>query len=129
MYIPYATSSHEKTGDIINYAQFEEDDLVENGFNAEEYKLISYSIDEFSTDDDPDDGSISTNALEEIWDGSKINLGIKARDARLKIHNPIRQNKNEWKGAWLSVNILGKGLHKVFNSVVNELNNVFPTMG
>ena len=66
LYIPYATSSHEQTGDIINYAQFEEDDLVENGCNAEEYKLISYSIDEFSTDDDPDDGSISTNALEEI---------------------------------------------------------------
>ena len=66
MYIPYTTSPHEKTGDIITYAQFEEDDLVENGCNAEEYKSISYSIDEFSTDDDRDGGYISTNSLEDI---------------------------------------------------------------
>ena len=92
LYIPYATSSHEQTGDIITYAQFEEDDLVKNGCNAEEYESTSYSIDELSTDDDPDGGYISTNSLEDIWDGSKTNLGINAKYARLKIHNPIGKN-------------------------------------
>ena len=29
-YICYATSSHEQTGDIITFAQFEEGNLVEN---------------------------------------------------------------------------------------------------
>ena len=30
LYILYATSSHEQSGDIINLAQFEEGDLLEN---------------------------------------------------------------------------------------------------
>ena len=34
-YILYATSSHEKTGNIITFAQFEEGNLVENEHNAE----------------------------------------------------------------------------------------------
>ena len=51
LYIPYAKSSHEHTGDIITFAQFEDGDLVENGCNAEEDESIPYSIDELSTDD------------------------------------------------------------------------------
>ena len=35
-YIPYATSSHEKTGDNITFSQLEEGSLVENELNAEE---------------------------------------------------------------------------------------------
>ena len=37
LYIMYATSSHEKNGKIITFAQFEEGGLVENEFNEEEY--------------------------------------------------------------------------------------------
>ena len=32
-YIPYATQSHEKNGDIITFAQFEEGVLLENEWN------------------------------------------------------------------------------------------------
>ena len=38
------------------------------------------------------------NALEEIWDGGQIHPGIKARDAKLKIRDHIKQTINEWKG-------------------------------
>ena len=40
LYIPYATSSHEKTGDILTFAHFEEGGLVENERNVEEYESI-----------------------------------------------------------------------------------------
>ena len=33
-YILYATSSHEKIGEIIKFSQFEEKSLVENEHNA-----------------------------------------------------------------------------------------------
>ena len=36
--IPYGTSSNEKTGYIMNFAQFEEGNLVENESNVEEYE-------------------------------------------------------------------------------------------
>ena len=35
-YILYTTSYHEKNGDIITFAQFEEGGFVENKLNAEE---------------------------------------------------------------------------------------------
>ena len=72
LYIPYTTSFYEQTGDIITFAQFEEGDLVENEPNVEEEKPIFDSIDESYTDDESDDGSISTNSLEDIQDGSQI---------------------------------------------------------
>ena len=83
-YIPYATSSHEQTVNNITFAQFEEDNLVENKRNSEEDKSISASIDESFTYNDSDDGSISTNALGEIRDESQIHPKLKARDARLE---------------------------------------------
>ena len=36
LHIPYATSSHEKTSNIITFTQFEEGNLVENERNVEE---------------------------------------------------------------------------------------------
>ena len=38
LYIPYATSSHEQTDEIITFAHFEEGNLVENKRNIEEGK-------------------------------------------------------------------------------------------
>ena len=47
LYIPYATLSHEKTGNIITFAQFGEGGLVENKRNlSEEDESIQSSIDE-----------------------------------------------------------------------------------
>ena len=56
------------------------------------------SIDESYKDYDSDDGSISTNAIKDIQDGSKIHPEINAIDDILKIYDRIKQTKSEWKG-------------------------------
>ena len=66
LYIQYDTSSHEKTGGIITFAQFEEDNLAGNERNAEEEESILASIYELSTDDDYDNIYISMKALKDI---------------------------------------------------------------
>ena len=63
LYILYATSYHEQTGGIINFAQFEEKYLVGKKRNTENDESILASIDESSTDDDYNEGSVSTNTL------------------------------------------------------------------
>ena len=103
--------------------------LAENKCNAEEDESILASIDESSTDHDFDDGSISTNYLEDIWDGIQIHPDINTRDARLKIRDHIKKTKGEWKEEELSEKIMGKGLHKLFKDFVNELKNSLPTLG
>ena len=72
------------------------------------------SIDESYIDDDSDDVSIISNALEEILGGSQIHPELNAIDDRLKIHDCIKQTKNQWKGAELTAKSMGKGLHKFF---------------
>ena len=76
-----------------NFSQFEDRNLVENELNVEEDELISAPIDESSTYDDSDAGSISTNALNCIRDGSKIHPDINTRDVRLKTRYHIKQIK------------------------------------
>ena len=77
------------------------------------------SIDESSTDNESDDRSISTNALEDICYESQINPDITTIDARLKICDGIKETQIEWKVAELSVNSMVKGLHKVYNVAVD----------
>ena len=97
MYIPYATSYHEKTGDIINFTQFEEGGLLENKLNLVEDRSISVSIYESSAADNSAYEYLSTGALKDIWDGSYLHPNINARGVILKIHDHIRQAISEWK--------------------------------
>ena len=53
--IPYAKSSHEQTGDIIAFAQFEEGYLFKNRRNLVEGESISASIDKSSAGNNSDD--------------------------------------------------------------------------
>ena len=93
-YIPYATSSHEQTGNIITFEKFEDGGLVENGRNAAEYISDSASIDDSHTEYDYDDGSISTDNTEDIWGGSQIHPELNARDTILEIRYCIKQLKD-----------------------------------
>ena len=77
------------------------------------------SIYESSTDDESDDGYISTNSPKYIHNGIQIYLDINARDARLKIHDFIIKMQIECKGAELSANSMVKVLHKVYKAVVS----------
>ena len=78
LYTPYATSSHEQTVGIITFAQFEEGNLVEKKCDTEEDESISASIDESYIYNDSDGGSISTDALKDIWYGSQIHPELNA---------------------------------------------------
>ena len=52
--------------------------------NTEEDESISDSIDDSSTEDDSDDGSISTKAIKYMWNGKHIHTDINTRYVRLK---------------------------------------------
>ena len=94
-YVPYATSYHEQTGNIITFSHFEEVDLLENERNSEEEESILDSIDESYTEDESDDGSISTNVLGDIRCVSQIHPELNARDAGFKICHHIIRTKKE----------------------------------
>ena len=61
--------------------------------NVGDDESILASIDEFYIENESDDASINTNALEEIWDVKYIHPGINTRDDRFKIRDQIRQMK------------------------------------
>ena len=81
------------------------------------------SIDKSSVDNNSYYKSINTDNLEDIWDGIYVHPNINEKYSRWKIRDHIRQSKYEWKGAELSAKNTGKGLHKLFKTVVNYLKN------
>ena len=72
------------------------------------------SLDKSSKDDESDDGSLSMNAFDDIWDRSQIHPEISVIDDILKLHDHIKQTQNEWKGAELSVKSISKVSHRLF---------------
>ena len=64
---------------------------------------------------------ISTEMLEDIRDKSHTNPNVNRREARYKIRDRIRQRQSEWKGALKATQSMGKGLHKVFSTVVKDI--------
>ena len=71
--------------------------------------------------DESDHNLISTEMLEDIRDGSQTHPNVNMREARYKIRDCIKQRQSEWKGALKSTRKMGKGLHKVFKTVVKEI--------
>ena len=137
-YIPYATSSKEKTGDVITLTQFEEGNiLTKNRNDAEsgdksdnEYIMTSeHDMDAMNSGDKSDHDLISTEMLEDIRDGSQIHLNINRREASYKIRDCIRQRQSESKGALKATRSMGKGLNKVFSTVVKEFFARIDTFG
>ena len=76
-----------------------------------------------------DDEPMSMEILEDIRDGSKYYLSVNRREARYKICDLIKQIQEKWKGALLSTQKIGKGLHKVLRAAVNEISHVLPFLG
>ena len=92
-YTPYATSSKEQTGDVITFTQFEEGNLIS----------------ETCKDTEIDDESGSESIM------------MSKREARLAIRARIKQKKLQWKGALRATHKMGKGLHRVFSTIVSEI--------
>ena len=53
---------------------------------------------------------ISTETLHDIRDGNQNHPKINKREARMVLHDRIKQNKSEWKGALKATHKMGKGL-------------------
>ena len=67
------------------------------------------------------DDLISTETLHDIRDRNQTHPKIDKREARLKIHDRIKQNKLQWKGALRATHNMGKVLHKVFSTIVKDI--------
>ena len=67
--------------------------------------------------------------LYDICDGSQYHMNVNTREACYKIRDNIKQKQWEWKVALKAVQIMGKGLHKVFNTVVKINFEIFTTFG
>ena len=65
-----------------------------------------------------DDGPMSTEMLEDICDGSQYHLNVNRIEAHYKICDQIKQRQSEWREALKDTQNMGKGLHKVFNTVI-----------
>ena len=73
--------------------------------------------------------NLSMEISEYIRDDSQYHPSINRREARYKIRDRIEQSQAEWKREFLSTRNMGKGLHKVFKSVVNKILQVLPILG
>ena len=62
---------------------------------------------------------ISTEMLHDSRDVSQTHPNVNIREARYKICYHVRQRQSEHKGALKATQNMGKGLQKVFKTVVN----------
>ena len=129
-YTLYATSSKEKTGDVITFTQFEEGDLLTETHNdtesgdksdSESLMMSEQYMENIDEKEESDDDHISTEILHAIRDGNQTHTNVDKREASLKIRDCIKQSQSEWKGALKSTHKTGKGLHKVFSIIVKEI--------
>ena len=137
-YTLYATSSKEKTGNVITFAQFEEEDILtetcndtESGdeYDSESIMMSKQDIENLDEKEKFDDDLISTETLHDIRDGNQTHPNIDKREAHLKIRDHIKQKKSEWKGALRATHKMGKGLHKVFSTIVSEISQELTNFG
>ena len=129
-YTPYATSSKEKTGDVITFAQFEEGNLITETRNntesddesdSESIMMSEKDMENLDKKEKFDDNLISTETLHDIRDVNQTHPSIDKREARLETRDCIKQNKSQWKGALRATHKMGKGLHRVFSTIVSEI--------
>ena len=67
--------------------------------------------------------------LEDIRDRNQTHPNVNRREASYKIRDRIRQRQLEWKVALKATHNMGKGLHKVFSTVVKEMSRELTALG
>ena len=75
-------------------------------------------MENLDSNENSDHDLISTEILEDIRDGSQTHPTVNKREARYEICDRIRRKKSQWKGALKATRNMGKGLHKVFSTIV-----------
>ena len=76
-----------------------------------------------------DDDLISTETLHDICYRSQTHPKIDKREARLQMHDHIKQKKPQWKGALRATHKMGKGLHRVFSTIVSGISQELTNFG
>ena len=76
-----------------------------------------------------DDDLISTETLHDICDRNQTHPSIDKRESRLAIRDRIKQKKLQWKGALRATHKMGKGLHRVFSTIVLEISQELTNFG
>ena len=83
--------------------------------------LSEEETDALDSGDESDYEPMSAEMLEYILDGGQSHLKVNRIDSYYKICYRIKQRKSVWKGALKATQNMGKGSHKVFNTVVKEI--------
>ena len=91
--------------------------------------LSKEEMDDMDSGDESDHDLISTDMLEDICDGSQSHPSVNRREEHYKIRDNIRQRQLEWKGALKSTQNMGKGVLKVFKTVVKHISQDFQPLG
>ena len=129
-YTPYPTSSKEKTGNLIMFAQFEEGNLLtetrndtESGDESDSKSIMMSEQDMENLDSNEkfDDNFISMEMLKDICDGSQTHSTVNKKEASDEIRDRIKRKELQWKGALKAACNMGKGLHTVFSTLVNDI--------
>ena len=129
-YTPYATSSKEQTGDVNKFSQFEEGNILtetrndaESGdkSNSKSIMMNEKDMENLDSNEQSNHDLISTETLEDIRDGSQTHSNVNKREARYEIRDRIRRKESQWKGALKALQSMGKGLHKLFSTVVKNI--------
>ena len=120
------------------FAQFEEGDLIsearndtESGDESENNSIMMSEKDMENLDKTEkfDDNLISTETFHDICDGNQTHPKIDKREACLAIRDRIKQKKLQWKGALRATHKMGKGLHRVFSTIVSEISQELTNFG
>ena len=91
--------------------------------------MSKQDMENINSGDESDHDLISMEMLEDIREGSQTHPNVNKREARYKIRDRVRQRQSEWKGALEATLSMGKGLHKVFSTVVKEISQELATLG
>ena len=91
--------------------------------------LSKEDMDAMNSGDESDHDLISTGISKDIRDGNQSHPKFNKREDRYKIRDRIRQMQSEWKGVLKAARNMGKGLHKVFKTVVKDTSQYFPPVG
>ena len=91
--------------------------------------MSEQDMENLDSNENSDHDLISTEMLEDIRDGSQTHPKVNKREACYKICDRVSQKESQWKGALKAKPSMGKGLHKVFSTVVKEIFARIDTFG
>ena len=86
-------------------------------------------MDAMNFSDNSDHDLISTERLEDIRGKIQTHPNVNIREDHYKIRDCIRQRQSEYKGALKALRSMGKGLHKVFSTIVKDISQDLTPLG